>query len=284
MGTAYVSPGQGSQSIGMASALITHSKVLSFFKDVNDIVGYDLLDLIQNGTLEILTQTRHAQPAIVAVSLAQWMMMTEESDLHPSFFLGHSLGEYAALSAAGGLDPLSAVKLVFHRALAMHEATQEHDGAMAAILHFSKDALKMCLPEDQSFVLANDNGQQQLVISGLRESVLACIEKAQAQGARRCVMLPVSGAFHSPFMKSAEMIMRPLIMNASITDPNVALIPNVLALPTTDSITIKEALIQQICGTVRFYESVLYAHQQDVQQFIEVGPGKVLTNMIQRFF
>ena len=284
---AFVFSGQGSQVVGMGKSLIDTSDVAKeiIFK-ADDILGYSLSDLMFHGPIETLTKTKHAQPALVTISIAMLKTYLKENqkpieDLC-SFVAGHSLGEYSALVAAGVLNFEDALKLVELRGNAMQNAHPEGEGSMAAVLGLDIKAIEDCMPDDETCIIANDNAPGQIVISGSLKSLQEAIDKLMEQGAKRCILLPVSAPFHSPFMKKAQDTLLPAIDAIDFKDPVIPVISNVIGKPLTSGSEIKHHLKIQICSRVRWRESILHLKQEGVQEIIEIGSGSVLTGLNKR--
>ncbi|CAO5681035.1 MAG: Malonyl CoA-acyl carrier protein transacylase [Holosporales bacterium] len=280
---AFVFPGQGSQVVGMGKDLYKSCPKAKMIMDhADDILGFSLTSLMFDGPLETLTQTQYAQPALVCVSYAMLQNLLNDHPIQSAcqFVLGHSLGEYSALVAANVLRFEDALTLVHTRGKAMQDAVPRGQGIMAAVLNLDQKTLASCLVG--SCVIANDNAPGQIVISGLKDDVLATMEKATQAGSRRCIVLPVSAPFHSPLMQPAADVMEKAFQTVTFSDAVIPVICNVTAKPETDGSVIRQHLKEQICGQVRFTQSIQYAKAHGVESFIEVGPGSVLTNLIKR--
>jgi [acyl-carrier-protein] S-malonyltransferase len=258
------------------------------FDEVDEALGQKLSDVMWTGPEETLTLTANAQPALMAVSLATMRVLEARGlDLagSVSFVAGHSLGEYSALAAAGSLDIATAAKLLRVRGDAMQDAVPAGQGAMAALLGLEFDvAAEVAEAAAQGEVCqaANDNAPGQVVVSGHLAAVERAVEIAKARGARRAVMLPVSAPFHCSLMGPAADKMAEALANAEIRSPVVPLVANVLARPITDANEIRDRLVQQVTGTVRWRESITWLADNGVDTFVEVGTGKVLTGMVKR--
>jgi [acyl-carrier-protein] S-malonyltransferase len=290
MTIALTFPGQGSQTIGMGKAFFDQFKVAKdVFSEIDEALGQNLSTLIFEGPEELLTLTANAQPALMAVSLAALRVLEYEAGLdlkkHVAFVAGHSLGEYSALAAAGSLTIADTARLLRIRGNAMQAAVAPGVGAMAALLGLDFAAAASVAAEAaQGDVCqaANDNGGGQVVVSGSKYAVERAVELAKAQGARRAVMLAVSAPFHCSLMQPAADAMADALSKVSILAPIVPLVGNVIAMAGADPVAIREALVAQITGTVRWRESVEWMASQGVKQFIEVGSGKVLTGLVKR--
>jgi [acyl-carrier-protein] S-malonyltransferase len=289
MTIAFTFPGQGSQGVGMGKALAdAFPEAKAVFDEVDEALGQKLSDVMWTGPEETLTLTANAQPALMAVSLAAMRVLEARGlDLagSVSFVAGHSLGEYSALAAAGSLDIATAAKLLRVRGDAMQNAVPVGQGAMAALLGLEFDvAVEVAEAAAQGEVCqaANDNAPGQVVVSGHLAAVERAVEIAKAKGARRAVMLPVSAPFHCSLMGPAAEKMAEALANAEIRSPAVPLVANVLACPITDANEIRDRLVQQVTGTVRWRESITWLAENGVDTFVEIGTGKVLTGMVKR--
>lgn len=289
MTIAFTFPGQGSQGVGMGKALAdAFPEAKAVFDEVDEALGQKLSDVMWTGPEETLTLTANAQPALMAVSLATMRVLEARGlDLagSVSFVAGHSLGEYSALAAAGSLDIATAAKLLRVRGDAMQDAVPAGQGAMAALLGLEFDvAAEVAEAAAQGEVCqaANDNAPGQVVVSGHLAAVERAVEIAKSRGARRAVMLPVSAPFHCSLMGPAADKMAEALANAEIRSPVVPLVANVLARPITDANEIRDRLVEQVTGTVRWRESITWLAENGVDTFVEVGTGKVLTGMVKR--
>jgi [acyl-carrier-protein] S-malonyltransferase len=289
MTTAFTFPGQGSQAVGMGKLLAdTFPEAKAVFDEVDNALDQKLSDVMWNGPESDLTLTANAQPALMAVSLATMRVLEAKGlDLKSSasFVAGHSLGEYSALAAAGSLDVATAAKLLRVRGDAMQNAVPVGQGAMAALLGLDFDAaaeIAKDAAQGEVCQAANDNAPGQVVVSGHVAAVERAVEIAKARGARRAVLLPVSAPFHCSLMGPAADAMADALANADISAPAVPLVANVLASAITDPAEIRERLIEQVTGTVRWRESISWLAGEGVDTFVEVGTGKVLTGMVKR--
>ncbi len=285
---ALIFPGQGSQYVGMGKALWDVSaKARDLLALANTTLGYDLSELCFAGPEETLRDTANAQPAILAVSVAALAALEEAlgSVAAPAFGAGHSLGEFSALVAAGSLRYEDALRLVRRRGELMSAAGQVRPGAMAAVLGAGDAAVKAACREAAEagvVVVANYNGDGQAVISGEPAAVQLAGELAKAKGARRVVMLPVSGAFHSPLMEAAAEQFRAAVDECRITDPRWPVLANATATPLRSAAAVRAELNRQITAPVLWSRSVEYMAKHGVSLFVEVGPGQVLSGLIRR--
>ena len=290
MKRAFIFPGQGSQSVGMGKALAdAFPQAKAVFDEVNQALSQKLSALMWEGPAEELTLTANAQPALMAVSLAAIRVLEAEAGLdlkkHAAFVAGHSLGEYSALAAAGSLSISDTARLLRIRGNAMQNAVPVGQGAMAALLGLEYDvALEVAREAAQGEVCdaANDNGGAQVVVSGHKSAVERAVAIAQTRGAKRAVMLAVSAPFHCALMQPAADAMREALAGVTVNSPAVPVVANVEAAPITDPAAIRDALVRQVTGTVRWRESVAYMAAQGVDSFYEVGSGKVLTGLVKR--
>ncbi|SFT44487.1 [acyl-carrier-protein] S-malonyltransferase [Sedimentitalea nanhaiensis] len=288
MSRAFVFPGQGAQAIGMGQALAeAYPAARAVFDEVDEALGEQLSTLIWEGDIETLTMTQNAQPALMATSLAA-MRALEAEGVHvtdAAFVAGHSLGEYSALAAAGALSVHDTAKLLRTRGLAMQQAVPVGVGAMAAVLGLDLAAVRAVADEaaqGQICEAANDNDPAQVVVSGHKEAVERAVDLAKARGAKRAVMLPVSAPFHCQLMAPAAEVMGEALATVWIEAPKVPVIANVLAEPVQDPETIRDLLVKQITGAVRWRESVEYLVAQGVDETWEIGAGKALSGMVRR--
>lgn len=288
MAIAYVFPGQGAQTIGMGKALAAaYPAAQAVFDEVDAALGEKLSDLIWDGEIETLTLTQNAQPALMATSLAA-MRALEAEGLALSdgdCVAGHSLGEYSALAAAGALSISDAARLLRIRGAAMQEAVPVGVGAMAAILGLSYEQVTQIAQEaaqGQICQAANDNDPSQVVVSGHKEAVERAADLAKAAGAKRAMLLPVSAPFHCALMAPAAERMQAALADVAMTAPTVPLIANVRADAISDPALIKELLVEQVTGSVRWRESVLRMGEIGITAAYEVGAGKALSGMIKR--
>jgi [acyl-carrier-protein] S-malonyltransferase len=288
MSIAFVYPGQGAQAVGMGKALAdAYPAAAAVFAEVDDALGEKLSDLIWDGPIETLTLTANAQPALMAMSLAAMKAMESEgvSISDAKFVAGHSLGEYSALAAAGAFSISDAAKLLRIRGEAMQAAVPVGVGAMAALLGLDFETAKAVAEEaaeGEVCQAANDNDPGQVVVSGNKAAVERAVEIAKGKGAKRAMLLPVSAPFHCELMAPAAEKMAEALAEVTMNDPATALVANVRAEAVSDAATIRELLIQQVTGSVRWRESVAYIGAQGVTQLVEVGAGKALSGMARR--
>lgn len=279
---AYVFPGQGSQSAGMAASLLDAApQSRELFEDAQRILGYDLLDIMLHGSADDLQQTHVTQPAVFTHSVAAWYSLG--ADVHPDMVAGHSLGEFSALSATGVLPFSEGLQLVHLRAQAMQEACEATPSTMAAILGLEDDKVEqVCQNTPGTVVPANYNAPGQLVISGEKPAVEAACQAARDAGAKRAMLLPVGGAFHSPLMEPAREKLKQAIEAVHFSKPVCPVYQNVSAKAEQHADTIKENLIAQLTAPVRWSQSVRAMHADGAGHFTEVGPGKVLQGLVKK--
>ena len=285
---AFLFPGQGAQAIGMGKDLAENFLVSkNVFEEVNDALGQDLSGLIWNGDIETLTLTENAQPALMATSIAAIKALEAEGIKfdQASYIAGHSLGEYSALCAAGSLSLTDTAKLLRIRGKAMQDAVPFGLGAMAAILGLDFETVSQITnlsSDDQICQAANDNDPGQVVISGHKNAVDQTIELAKDAGAKRAVLLPVSAPFHCSLMQPAADIMAKALNDIKLEDPNVPLVANVRANEQNNGDMIKDLLIEQVTGSVRWRESIEFMSSKGVSEVFEIGAGKALSGMVRR--
>lgn len=278
---AYMFPGQGSQFPGMAKDLYeSNATARELFDRANEILGFNITEVMFNGTADELKQTRVTQPAIFLHSV---ILAKCSPDFMPDMVAGHSLGEFSALTAAGALDFEDGLRLVSIRAHAMQKACEANPGTMAAILALPTDKVEaICAEVDGVVVPANYNCEGQIVISGSVEAVTEASEKMKAAGARRALILPVGGAFHSPLMQPAADELAAGIESVKFNEPVCPVYQNVTALPTTDPMEIKKNLLAQLTAPVKWTQTVMNMVADGASDFIEVGPGKVLQGLVSK--
>jgi [acyl-carrier-protein] S-malonyltransferase len=290
MTVAFVFPGQGSQAVGMGKALAdAFAPARQVFAEVDAALEEKLSETIWNGPAEKLTLTENAQPALMAVSLAAMRVLEAEAGIDlvrdAAYVAGHSLGEYSALAAAGSLSIADSARLLRIRGRAMQKAVPVGAGAMAALIGLDFDTVKAIAAEaagSEVCAAANDNGGDQVVLSGNKAAVERAVELAKAQGAKRAMLLPVSAPFHCSLMQPAADAMAEALGKVSVNQPRVPVVTNVRARPVNDPAEIVQCLVEQVTGTVRWRESVLDMAQAGVSSFYEIGAGKVLTGLIKR--
>ena len=282
---AFLFPGQASQYPGMGKELAgNHPEARSVFDEADRALGFSISDLCFNGSEDQLKLTANTQPAILTVSVATYRVL-EQNGIQPAYVAGHSLGEYSALVAAGGLEFSDAVRLVRHRGEYMQSAVPEGVGAMAAILGLAPAQVAgICrqAADGQVVAPANLNSPEQTVISGHAEAVKRAVELASAGGAKRAVMLPVSAPFHSALMKPAAERLEVGLRATMFHRLRVPLVNNADAELTSDGDEAREGLIRQVTLPVRWEESVRELIDQGVNTFVEVGPGRVLTGLLRQ--
>lgn len=280
---AFVFPGQGAQFVGMGKDLYDNNPLAKeLFEKANDILGFRITDIMFSGTDEELKQTKVTQPAVFLHSVISALCMGE--DFAPDMVAGHSLGEFSALVAAGALNFEDGLKLVYARAMAMQKACEAAPSTMAAIVGLDDATIEnVCAEintENNVVVPANYNCPGQLVISGNVEAVKTACEKLKAAGAKRALLLPVGGAFHSPLMQPAKDELQAAIEATTFNTPKCAVYQNVDAQAHTDAEEIKANLIAQLTASVRWTQEVQNMIAAGATDFTECGPGKVLQGMI----
>ena len=278
---AYVFPGQGSQFPGMGKAIVEQSEAAKkLVEQANTQLGFDLASIMFSGTEEELRRTDVTQPAIFLHSMLAYSTLQNPQ---PSMVAGHSLGEFSALVAAGVLSFADGLRLVAARANAMQKACELEPGTMAAVLGLEDQKVEsVCAGIAEIVVPANYNCPGQLVISGSVTGIeKACVALKEA-GAKRALVLPVGGAFHSPLMKAAEEELQGAIQSITFNAPSCPVYQNVVAMPVTDPAIIKQNLINQLTGPVKWTQSVQAMIADGATEFTEVGPGKVLQGLIQK--
>ena len=280
---AFVFPGQGAQFVGMGKDLYDNNPLAKeLFEKANDILGFRITDIMFSGTDEELKQTKVTQPAVFLHSVISALCMGE--DFAPDMVAGHSLGEFSALVAAGALNFEDGLKLVYARAMAMQKACEAAPSTMAAIVGLDEATIEnVCAEintENNVVVPANYNCPGQLVISGNVEAVKAACEKLKEAGAKRALLLPVGGAFHSPLMQPAKDELQAAIEATTFNTPKCAVYQNVDAQAHTDAEEIKANLIAQLTASVRWTQEVQNMIAAGATDFTECGPGKVLQGMI----
>jgi [acyl-carrier-protein] S-malonyltransferase len=289
MTRAFVFPGQGAQTIGMGKALAeAYPAAKAVFDEVDAALGQSLSTLIWEGEIETLTLTENAQPALMATSLAALRALESEGITiasHAGFVAGHSLGEYSALCAAGALSLSDTARLLRIRGRAMQEAVPVGVGAMAALLGLDfETATAVAAEAAQGEVCqaANDNDPAQVVVSGHKAAVERALDIAKAKGAKRALLLPVSAPFHCALMQPAAAVMAEALAAVVIAKPVVPVVANVRAEAVSEPDRIRDLLVTQVTGSVRWRESVQWMAGAGVTEFWEIGAGKALSGMIKR--
>ncbi len=277
---ALVFPGQGAQQSGMGKSLYNNSPAAKkVFETANKVLGYDIADLCFNGSDEDLMKTINSQPCILTVSVAALEALKEQINIVPSAFAGHSLGEYSALYASGAVDLESILKLIQKRAVLMNEAAEQTNGAMAAIIGLNSEAVSNVVKTLNGVYVANYNSPVQIVITGDRNEITNNIAKFKEAGAKRAVVLAVSGAFHSPYMKTAADKFSEFINNFSFRNTEKPVYTNVDANAETTGNNFKKKLPEQIYSSVMWTQTINNMKAEGINNFIEIGPGKVLAGL-----
>ena len=290
MSRAFVFPGQGSQAVGMGSDLAqAFATARDVFQEVDEALKQNLSKLMREGPESDLVLTENAQPALMAVSMAIARILEKDGGKPltalASHVAGHSLGEYSALAAAGALQLADAARLLKLRGQSMQKAVPVGVGAMAALLGIELEPAQEACQEaalGEVVAVANDNGGGQVVVSGHKAAVERTIEVAKTKGAKRGMLLPVSAPFHCSLMQPAADAMKAALETVSLATPRVPLVANVLASEVTEPTAIKQRLVEQVTGLVRWRESVQYMKSQDVEMLVECGSGKVLSGLVKR--
>lgn len=288
MARAFVFPGQGAQVIGMGKALAeAYPAAMAAFDEVDSALGQKLSALMWDGAQDDLTLTENAQPALMATSIA--VMRALEAEGIPvtsaAYVAGHSLGEYSALCAAGALSLADTARLLRLRGRAMQEAVPVGVGAMAALLGLdfeTASAVAAEAAEGEVCQAANDNDPAQVVVSGHKAAVERALEIAKAKGAKRAILLPVSAPFHCALMEPAARAMAQALSDVQINEPSVPVVANVRAEPVAAPDLIRQLLVEQVTGAVRWRESIMWMAANGVTEFWEIGAGKALSGMIRR--
>ena len=282
---AFVFPGQGSQTVGMMDVWKDQSVSMQVLKLAGEALGEDLAGLIASGPAEQLNLTTNTQPVMLAASVAMYEAWRAAGGPQASVMAGHSLGEYAALTAAGSISLQDAVRAVRVRADAMQAAVPVGTGAMAAILGLEDDAvLAVCQQSAQSEVVeaVNFNAPSQVVIAGHKEAVERAMQAAKAAGAKRAVLLPVSAPFHSSLLRPAAAVLQDVLNTIEIRTPDVPVIHNVDVQMHSKPASIRQALVDQAWHPVRWAQTIEAMAQQGITHIVECGPGKVLTGLVKR--
>ena len=283
-----VFPGQGSQTVGMSNEFYSKFELFKkIYKEADDILGYSISKLILEGPVKELNLTQNTQPAIFLVSYSIFRLINEEFNIDLSkakFFTGHSLGEYSALCCAGLYNFETTLRLLKSRGLAMQNAVPEDKGGMVAILGSDINTIEQILNENKKefeCYIANDNSNFQIIISGLNGDLDKCVAVLNRLKIKN-MRLPVSAPFHCKLMNAATETMKKIILNTEVNDLNNKIISNVTASEVENKDLVPELLISQINSKVRWRESIEYMINKDATYFIEIGPGKVLSNLIKR--
>lgn len=294
MARAFVFPGQGSQAVGMGRDLAdAFAPARHVFEEVDEALKQRLSRLMFEGPEDDLTLTENAQPALMAVSLAIMRTLEQEGGVNladtAEFVAGHSLGEYSALASAGTFEVAEAARLLRRRGAAMQKAVPVGEGAMAAVLGLDPedaqavaDAAATSGGSGEICTTANDNAPGQVVVSGHTAAVERAVALAAERGARRSIMLPVSAPFHCPLMAPAADVMAEALAKVTLQPPQVPVVPNVSAEPTSEPETLRRLLVEQVTAVVRWRESVLAMKERGVDTLVEVGAGKVLCGLTRR--
>ncbi|OIQ97889.1 malonyl CoA-acyl carrier protein transacylase [mine drainage metagenome] len=290
MSRAIVFPGQGSQAVGMGRELAeAFPAARHVFEEVDEALQQNLTRILWEGPEAELTLTENAQPALMAVSLAVVRVLAEQGNWHlgeqAAFVAGHSLGEYSALAAAGTFSLADTARLLKTRGQAMQKAVPVGQGAMAALLGAELEQARAIAAEaaqGEVCQVANDNSVGQIVISGAKAAIERAIALAAAQGLKRAMLLPVSAPFHCALMRPAAQVMAEALAGVSMQAPVVPVVANVAAEAVSDPARIRALLVEQVTGSVRWRESVLYMKAQGVEQLVEAGAGKVLAGLTKR--
>ena len=282
MSTAYVFPGQGAQFPGMGKDLYeNNAEAKALFDKADEVLGFSLSAIMFEGTAEELKETKVTQPAIFTLSVIMAKLLGE--DFKPTMVAGHSLGEFSALTAVGALDFESALKLVSARAMAMQKACEMKPSTMAAILGLTDEQVEnICESTTGVVVAANYNCPGQLVISGEIEAIEAACEAAKEAGARRALVLPVGGAFHSPMMEPARAELAAAIEATEFHTPLCPVVQNSVAKAVSDPAEIKQNLIDQLTAPVKWTQSVQQMIASGVTDYVECGPGKTLQGLVKK--
>ena len=282
MSTAYVFPGQGAQFPGMGKDLYeNNAEAKALFDKADEVLGFSLSAIMFEGTAEELKETKVTQPAIFTLSVIMAKLLAE--DFKPTMVAGHSLGEFSALTSVGALDFESALKLVSARAMAMQKACEMKPSTMAAILGLTDEQVEnICASTAGVVVAANYNCPGQLVISGEIEAIEAACESAKEAGARRALVLPVGGAFHSPMMEPARAELAAAIESTEFHTPLCPVVQNSVAKAVSDPAEIKQNLIDQLTAPVKWTQSVQQMVASGVTDYVECGPGKTLQGLVKK--
>jgi [acyl-carrier-protein] S-malonyltransferase len=281
MTIAFCFPGQGSQAVGMGKEIAeAFPEARAVYDEASAAVGFDVAELCFEGSIEDLTRTELQQPALVATSLA-CLRAVETTGIAPDYVIGHSVGEYSALAAAGAVPAGEAVALVRERGIAMAEAASEQPGAMAAVLGLEDAVVEELCASIDGVWLANYNCPGQVVVSGENAAVDRLIDEATASGARRTVKLPISGGFHSPLVARAAERLEPVLAKTSWQEPSPPFMSTVTA-RLEEAQRIAAILVEQLTAPVRFTQAVRALVNDGADVFVELGPGQVLSGLLRR--
>lgn len=284
--TAFIFPGQGSQKQGMGADLVAEfPEAKQVFEAADDALGYSISKICFEGSEEELKLTENTQPAILTVSAAMMAVISARSDSRPELVAGHSLGEYSAVVAAGGLDAAEAASIVNKRGRFMQQAVPAGEGAMAALIGPSlEDVEAICRDAARGEVVspANLNAPGQIVIAGAKAAVDRAIDLAKERGVRMAMPLPVSAPFHCALMKPAEEKLRPVLESADLSGLDVPLVNNVDATTVRTADEVRDGLIRQVVAPVRWIDVIESMIGKGVTRFVEIGPGNVLAGLVKR--
>ena len=286
MSLGFVFPGQGSQSVGMLAAMAAdYTDVERTFSEASEALGFDLWRLVQNGPADSLNETTNTQPAMLVAGVAVWRVWQSCGGPLPDYVAGHSLGEYTALVCAQAIEFKEAVQLVADRGRFMQEAVPIGEGAMAAIIGLDDNAVRQVCEQaavGEILALVNYNAPGQIVVAGSTAAVERVVDQAKSAGARRAILLPVSGPFHSALMHPAAERMAERLQKTEIRNPQIPVIHNSHVEMETKPAAIRNALVQQIESPVRWVETIQKMMALGVDTLVECGPGKVLAGLNRR--